>query len=72
MRVSKSIATTSCEASSYILDGIFGYIYTAQIQDRVPLYRCYSASTEDHMDTTEASCESYRYILDGNLGYVLE
>lgn len=61
---------SSCEASSYSLDGMLGYIHAIQLSGTVPLYRCYSASRGDHMDTTESSCESSLYVMDGILGYI--
>ncbi|URM89063.1 alpha-L-fucosidase [Streptomyces sp. MRC013] len=36
----------------------------------VPLYRCYSPGTKDHMSSLDRSCEDPSYVLDGPLGYV--
>lgn len=62
----------SCEASSYSLDGLLGYVHAIQLAGTVPLYRCYSPSGTDHMDTTDPSCEASSYVLDGILGYVYQ
>lgn len=61
---------SGCEAASYYLDGLLGYVFAIQLSGTVPLYRCYSASRGDHMDTTDSSCETSSYVLDGILGYI--
>lgn len=59
-----------CEAASYYLDGLLGYVFAIQLSGTVPLYRCYSASRGDHMDTIDSICETSSYVLDGILGYI--
>lgn len=63
---------SECEAASYSLDGLLGYVHAIQLAGTVPLYRCYSSSRSDHMDTTNSSCENSSYVLDGILGYIYQ
>ena len=60
----------NCEATAITNEGMYGYVYSSQYPNTVPLYRCYNASNRDHMETTASSECTNNYALEGVTGYV--
>ncbi len=66
-----SFVSTAANCENQFPMGPLGYAYDTQVSGTVPLYRCYSSKTNDHMISAAANCEGYTIENNGApLGYV--
>ncbi len=50
--------------------GPMGYIYTSQLSDLVPVYRCFNKNNGDHFISSDEKCEGFD--MDALIGYAVE